>query len=630
MDVSSTSTAEQSFSRLAHSCQIGDDQEAFTKWLATRTEHWLLVLDNADNRSLDISPYFPTGARGTIIITTRNPLHDLYKTVGGGSARVDKMDSDEATTLLLKASDTDGNDQSFRSRAQPLIQLLGYLPLAIIPAGALIRQGKYTPEEYCEAFAHRRKELLSSQSLQASTDYNYTVYTTWEVSITAIKESARGEAGVSQSDSADAANALELLNVFAFCHHDDISEEILQEAWDFVPHVWNNHWWMSNIIRILRENRSPTWDPLPFRQAIDLLSNYSLIYLTNRRIALHPLVQSCIRDRLDDKSNPDDGSVLQWWTTTLIMLALAAKTKDEGVVQRQRLLGPHIDTCLKTRDIGDFLVEDDSAAERVDVVHRFITYDSRGVVLEDRLLLAQRALGYCDKMLDENDPRLWQFLDSTACLANDMGRWQTTVDLLETKVTTYLDTHTSDSEYPRESLQAMERLIIAYNRGCRTQEALELAEKVLKVCSDSPGDHVLIASYIEEILAAIYNDLGRKEDAQRTAQIACSKMEAVLGENNPRCVRSKGRLADQYIRTGDSQKAIDMYQQVRNFLTHRPYFVRCDKKLCALQSCFLRYASTSYHTRSTIALMRPIHITLKMAPSRSQKGNTKLNMCDRY
>ncbi len=45
-----------------------------------------------------------------------------------------------------------------------------------------------------------------------------------------------------------------------------------QEAWELVLQVKRKQWWMSNIIQVLKEDRSPKWDALPFRQAIDLLS----------------------------------------------------------------------------------------------------------------------------------------------------------------------------------------------------------------------------------------------------------------------------------------------------------------------------------------------------------------------
>ena len=111
------SKAEQSFSVLARSCQAGDDAAAFMKWLASQTDHWLLILDNADDPSLEISEWFPVGARGNVIITTRNPGLGIVATAQ--SASVDQMDSEEATTLLLRAA---GDiKESSRDRAEPVV-----------------------------------------------------------------------------------------------------------------------------------------------------------------------------------------------------------------------------------------------------------------------------------------------------------------------------------------------------------------------------------------------------------------------------------------------------------------------------------------------------------------------------
>ena len=560
-DVSSMSKAEQSFSVLARSCQAGDDAAAFMRWLANRTEHWLLILDNADDPSLEISKWIPVGARGNIIITTRNPGLGTVATTQ--SASVDLMDSDEATTLLLRAA---GDNKGLsRDRAEPVVRLLGYIPLAVVHAGAAISHQLYTYEEYCEKFTQRRMDLLSYRNIQA-TDYKYDIYTTWEISVEAIKKRAEGAAGVSRADNDNAANALDLLNVFGFWYDNNISEEIMHMIWESVPEVESDPWWMSNIIRLLREDRSPEWDPLPFRKSIEILSSYSLINGTNGQFSLHPLVQSCIRDLLDDKSK------IQWWTTALTMLATGVKDKDEGEVQRQRLLGPHLDACINNGDIGDFLIEDDVATKRLDVINRVLVYDSRGVLSDDLLSLAKEAVRYGDKMLDENDPQLWRILDSAASIANSIGLWLTSIDLLEIKVISLLETHTPNPSYSIESLQAMQRFLSACHRLGRDQEASVIGEKVLEICKESRGDDHYINAYIQERLASIYESLGREDDSIIMSESAYSKLKAALGENHPRCVRSKGRLAKRY-RTRDPQKAVDLYEQVRNF------------DLCAMKSC---------------------------------------------
>ena len=547
------SKAEQSFSTLARSCQAGDDAAAFKRWLASRTEYWLLILDNADDPSLEVSKWFPLGARGNIIITTRNPGLGIVSTAE--SALVDQMNSDEAITLLVRT--TGENKESSRDRAEPVVRLLGYLPLAIVHAGAAIRHQLYTYGSYCEEFSHRRKNLLKYRNIQA-TDYKYDIYATWEISVEAIRKSAGGGSGVSRADSVNAANALDLLNVFGFWYNNDISEEIMHMIWEYVPRREKDPWWMSNVIRLLREDRSPQWDPLPFRKSIDILSSYSLINGTDGQFSLHPLVHSCIRDLLDDKSK------IQWWTTALIMLAMAVKGQDDGEVQRQRLLGPHLDACLNIRNIGDFLIEDDVATKRLDVIDKLLCYESQGVINDDLLLLAQRAISYGNKMLDEDDPQFWHTLGNAAGLANEMGLWQKTVDLMEIKVISFLETHSLNSDYSIQSLQAMDRLLSAYYSLGRTQEALETAEKVLEISKDSRGDDHYMNAYIEGQLALIYADLGREDDSISMSQSAYSKMEAAFGEEDSRCVRSKSRLADIYI-TRDPQKATDLYEQVRNF-----------------------------------------------------------------
>jgi len=130
VDVSSTGTAEQAFSELTRSCQVGGNTEAFKTGLTNSNQHCLPILVNADDPSFNISLYFPRGARGTIIITTRNPQCTFHITVG--STPVDKMDFDEATDLLLKASGANKNDQPSRDQAQPMVHLHRHIPLAII------------------------------------------------------------------------------------------------------------------------------------------------------------------------------------------------------------------------------------------------------------------------------------------------------------------------------------------------------------------------------------------------------------------------------------------------------------------------------------------------------------------
>lgn len=94
------------------------------QWLSNATESWALILDNADDPRMDISPYFPVGNRGVVLITTRNPYCENHATVG--SYKMDTMTPDEAVTLILKRIGVhDLSDASIRETAKPIVKELG-------------------------------------------------------------------------------------------------------------------------------------------------------------------------------------------------------------------------------------------------------------------------------------------------------------------------------------------------------------------------------------------------------------------------------------------------------------------------------------------------------------------------
>jgi hypothetical protein len=122
------------------------------RWLSNVSEPWPLILYNADDPRLDLSPYFPVGNRGVILITSRNPECTVHSTVG--SYKLGAMGVAEAVTLMLKtAKICDLSSQSMGETARPVVLTLGCLELAITQAGAVIRQGRCRMEEYCTLYA---------------------------------------------------------------------------------------------------------------------------------------------------------------------------------------------------------------------------------------------------------------------------------------------------------------------------------------------------------------------------------------------------------------------------------------------------------------------------------------------
>ena len=62
---------------------------------------------------------------------------------------------------------------------------------------------------------------MTERAVQGSGDYEYTVYTTWELSLRMI-ENMQDEMG---------RDVFELLQIFSFLHYNGISEEIFHRGW---------------------------------------------------------------------------------------------------------------------------------------------------------------------------------------------------------------------------------------------------------------------------------------------------------------------------------------------------------------------------------------------------------------
>jgi hypothetical protein len=208
-------------------------------WLASTKQKWLLVIDNADDHNTDYATYFPSGNRGCIILTTRNPEYSTHNSVGWHN--LETLEHGEAVQLLLKAAFTGQQIcESSKAAAEEVLEILGFHPLAIVQAGAFIQKGLCKLNDYPNRFHEQRQRLLQFQPTQAHSVYK-DVYATFAVSAKHLEDS------VEQS----AKNALELLRFLAFVHFDDVPMSILERAWHYDKFVSANE--TLPLIRALSE-----------------------------------------------------------------------------------------------------------------------------------------------------------------------------------------------------------------------------------------------------------------------------------------------------------------------------------------------------------------------------------------
>lgn len=544
IDASSWTTAHQGLLGVARILGLVEDTKAVKQWLSNSSEYWLLILDNADDPSLDVSEFFPPGNRGTILVTTRNPECKIHATVG--SYEYGGMDLEEAVTLLLRAAGVeDTADATAGTAAAPVANILGCLALAIVQAGAYVRKGFCSIEEYCDIYSRRREKLLSHRSAQTQSEYKYTVYTTWEVSVEAIKMQPERSSGP----------AIELIRLFCFLHYEGISEDIFKRAnensYDGRA-LYNN---IANLHCIGSHNGRSEWDPMVFREAASLLASFSLIKMEDmgRRMSMHPLVHVWVKDCLLESMQR------QYWTAATSIVALAIPIGEQVLdYQLRRSLVPHIDSCVSLcRDVP--FISAVFAPDRIDMAESFALVLADNGRLLSALKLREGVLEATKTALGEEHPLTLYAMQGLANSYSDIGWLQKELELRE-KVFEERQ-RTVGNEYP-DTVTATTNLAIVYTKLGRTEEALDLFERVLEMKRRVLGEeHPRTLRGIGNI-AYTYSMLGRGEEAVQLREEVLTTNQRALGEEHPETLSAMNFLADSYRDRGRSQEAMRLAEKV--------------------------------------------------------------------
>ena len=90
------------------------------------------------------------------------------------------MEEDEALFLPLKSSNL-GSGTSDLDVAKSLVDVLGYIPLAIDQAGAYIQQQECDFDWYLDLYKRHHRDLMSDPHFTGASDYGSPIYRTWDM-----------------------------------------------------------------------------------------------------------------------------------------------------------------------------------------------------------------------------------------------------------------------------------------------------------------------------------------------------------------------------------------------------------------------------------------------------------------
>ncbi|KAK8208948.1 hypothetical protein M8818_003911 [Zalaria obscura] len=224
VDADTPQSAESGFEKIAEACKPPDSSiDGVRDWLANTRKSWLLVLDNCDNSDIDYNRYLPPTERGMVIMTTRLPECKKH----GITERIDQMEHQDGVKLLLKASHVLNTKwEQEQASAESVTRLLGFHALALVHAGSYINSGHCTLSQYPKIYEDQQRRLFEYKPRQMRSRYG-SVYAIFEVSASALK------AASSQDDTS--ALALQLLEVLAFMHRDNVQEIFFERASEWIP-----------------------------------------------------------------------------------------------------------------------------------------------------------------------------------------------------------------------------------------------------------------------------------------------------------------------------------------------------------------------------------------------------------
>ena len=164
--VGETATLDVAVSRLTH-------------WLQNNNE-WLLILDDVNEDEL-VERLLPKMGTGHILITAQ---HDKDFIISDSPIKLEWMNEDEAIKFLIKrTSFEDCTNAAF------IAKRLGYLPLALEQAAALICEARISFNEFLGLIEENGLELFDSED---STDgRRATIHTVWSITLDRLSATAK-------------------------------------------------------------------------------------------------------------------------------------------------------------------------------------------------------------------------------------------------------------------------------------------------------------------------------------------------------------------------------------------------------------------------------------------------------
>ncbi len=497
-------------------------------WLSNHPG-WLIVFDNVNSYE-EIMDFLPEEG-GSIILTTRQRnWPNTFKIIN-----IDVMTEEESIKLIESVAHIKFEKNEV-PEVKELVNILGFLPLAMAQASAYMRQNSVSVGTYLELYKAHEQELLLDQTLPLGTR-SLPIEVTWKVNFDAILKESKTD---NQPPLA--------LNILMACAY--MSPEK-------IPRNFLLTWFKETY---------PNWssDELLFPKLISQLWKYSIINKDDHgNIMIHRLVQAVIRHRhrlaIDKADIYFKPLTLEWYNKLLKSIHIEFQRETNALEDeaRRRDLLPHLKSLVKHYD--ELWLHQSQPTHVGDVL-----CDIADIML-NQMYNPKAAKPYYERGLNiqelyygSDHPEVVRSLRNLASVYRKLGDYHKTKLIFEKVLS--IQEKKYGKNHPNVAAD-MGNLGFAQRLFGNYQVALNLLESALSIQEQHYGSNHLALIPTLGSLAIVHYKIGHYEKAREILERSISILEPYYGKYHPKiayCLRDLGFV---HAMVGDPKKAIDLLNQ---------------------------------------------------------------------
>jgi len=478
---------------------------ALEKWYHSY-DSWLLIFDNADDYSA-LQPFLPKGAKGHILITTRNKNAFIHRM---NQLDLDVFSEEDALTFLFDRIKLELNEH-----AKMLVEQLGYLPLALEQAAAYMVETGIDYEEYLGLLIRNGLRLLEKGK---PVDYDHVVTTTWQISMKKLSEAAK-----------------QLLYLCAYLAPNSIPIRLYIDAAEELPQP------LQDVFL----------DELERFDAINELTCYSLLRGGSELFSMHRLVQQVVcRETSGD-------SIYLAVDLDIITDALPQRLTTNEHYALFTVLAPHCEAVLDAASTV-FRDEEEILQRVAGGYHTLgLGYDAAGN-FEKALAIHYKALAIGERVLEENPILvIASFIEIGAVYINT-GDFEKALTSYEKALA--IEEKVLEREHPFVAV-TYNNIGIAHREIGDYKNALLAHEKALAIRKKVLGSRHEDTAQSYDNIGMVYFNMGEFNNALAMHEKAIAIYKKVLGPNHLSMVGTYNGLGSAYDGLGDQESALRMYKK---------------------------------------------------------------------